>query len=175
MKCHWMLPNTRVTAFTVSELLRENQHEGEGGWGGGWGGGGKITPPPIWVNKGKLFGALLTDLCKAFDCFSHDYLHVKLDAYGFRLSTLKLTRSYLKNRKQKTEINATCNYWKETIFGVPHRSILGPLLFNIFICDFFFSMNEIDFASYDNTPFVARDSIDDVINSLENDSTKLFK
>ena len=88
-----MLPNTRVTAFTVSELLRENQH-GVAEWGGE-GGGGKITALEIWVNKGKLFGALLTDLCKAFDCFSHDYLHAKLDAYGFSLSTLKLTRSYL--------------------------------------------------------------------------------
>ena len=145
-------------------------------WGErGWRGGDKTTALQIWVNKGKFFGALLTDLCKAFDCFSHDYLRAKLDAYGFSLSTLKLTRSYLKNRKRKAEIDATCNSWKETIFGVPQRSILGPLLFNIFICNFFFSMNETDFASYDNTPFVTRDSIDDVINSLENDSTKLFK
>ena len=98
-----MLQNARVTAFTVSELLRENQH------GRGERGEGKITAPKIWFNVGKLFGALLTDLCKAFDCFSHNFLYTKLDAYGFSLSTLKLTRSYLKNRKQKTEIDATCS------------------------------------------------------------------
>ena len=50
------------------------------------------------VDKGKSFGALLTDLSKAFDCLSHDLLLAKLHAYGFSLSTLKLIHSYLKNK-----------------------------------------------------------------------------
>ena len=50
------------------------------------------------VDKGKSFGALLTDLSKAFDCLSHDLLLAKLHAYGFSLSSLKLTYSYLKNK-----------------------------------------------------------------------------
>ena len=45
------------------------------------------------VDKGKSFGALLTDLSKAFDCLSRDLLLVKLHAYGFSLSTLKLIHS----------------------------------------------------------------------------------
>ena len=50
------------------------------------------------VDKGKSFGALLTDLSKAFDCLSHDLLLAKLHAYGFSLSALKLIHSYLKNK-----------------------------------------------------------------------------
>ena len=57
------------------------------------------------------------------------------------------------------------------------RGILGPCLFNIFLCDLFFSMNERDFASCvdDNTPYVTGDRMKDVINELENDSIKPFK
>ena len=51
------------------------------------------------VDKGKCFGALLTDLSKAFDCLSHELLIAKLHAYGFDLPALKLIDSYLSNRK----------------------------------------------------------------------------
>ena len=50
------------------------------------------------VDKGKSFGALLTDLSKTFDCLSHDLLLAKLHAYGFSPSALKLIHSYLKNK-----------------------------------------------------------------------------
>ena len=59
------------------------------------------------VDKGKCFGALQTNLSKAFDCLSHELLIAKLHAYGFNLLTLKLIQSYLSNRKQRTKINAT--------------------------------------------------------------------
>ena len=55
-------------------------------------------------------------------------------------------------------------------------SILGPLLFDIFMFDIVFIVNEIDFSSYadDNTPFVSGDRLEDVLDSLENASLKLF-
>ena len=53
------------------------------------------------LNK-KVFGTLLTDLSKACDCFSHDLLLAKLNAYGFSMAALKLTQTYLSNRKQRT-------------------------------------------------------------------------
>ena len=129
------------------------------------------------IDKGKSFGALLTDLSKAFDCLSHELLLAKLHAYGFNLSALRLIHSYLTKRKQRTKINTEYSSWEEILFGVPQGSILGPLLFNIFLCDLFFIMNETEFASYadDNTPYTSGATIDDVIKKLENDSVLLFK
>ena len=63
------------------------------------------------------------------------------------------------------------------MFGVPQESILGPLLFNNFLCDLIFIMNQTEFAYYadDNTPYTSGQDIDNVIRTLENDSVKLFK
>ena len=79
-----------------------------------------------------MFGALLTDLSKAFDCLDHELLIAKLNAYGFSLTALKLVPNYLSNSKQRTKINSTYISLLEIIFGVPQGSILGPLLFNFF-------------------------------------------
>ena len=57
------------------------------------------------VDKGKTFASLLTDLSKAFDCFPHDLIIAKLNAYGFGLSAIRLMQSYLSNKKQRTKIN----------------------------------------------------------------------
>ena len=123
-------------------------------------------------DKGKSFGALLTDLSKVFDCLPHELLIAKLHSYGFSLNALRLIHSYLSNRRQRTNINESYSSWEETLFGVPQ----GSPLFNIFMCGLFFVVNEIDFASYadDNTPFVSGDRLDDVLVSLENASLKLF-
>ena len=128
-------------------------------------------------DNGKVFGILLTDLSKAFDCLSHELLLAKLHAYGFSLSALRLIHSYLTNRKQRTKINSSYSSWEEILFGVPQGSILGPLLFNVFLCDMFFVVSQTDFAAYadDNTPYVEGNNIDEVINMLENDSIQLFK
>ena len=82
------------------------------------------------VDNGGAFGALLTDLSKAFDCLPHELLIAKLDAHGFDKSSSKLIHSYLSNRKQRVKVNDRYNSWSEILFGVPQRSILGPLLFS---------------------------------------------
>ena len=127
------------------------------------------------VDNKKTFGVLLTDLSKAFDCLSHELLLAKLHAYGFSIPALRLVYSYLKNRKQRTKINSAYSCWEEIIFRVPQESILGPLLFNIFLCDLFYMMSDTDFASYadDDTPYVSADTIDEVIKMRETASVKL--
>ena len=99
-------------------------------------------------DKGKAFGALLTDLSKAFVCLDQELLTAKLNAYGFSLPALRLINDYLSNRKQRTKIENTYSTWLDIIFGVPQGSILGPLLFNVFLADLFFTVNEIDIPSY---------------------------
>ena len=86
------------------------------------------------INKGESFGALLTDLSKAFDCLPHDLLVAKLYAYGLDLKSVTLVHSYLTGRKQRVKIDHIYSSWEEILFGVPQGSILGPLVFNIFVC-----------------------------------------
>ena len=81
------------------------------------------------VVNGGAFGALFTDLSKAFDCLSHELLIAKLNACRFNKNTLKLGNSYLSNRKQRVKINDKYSSWSEILHGVPQGLILGPLLF----------------------------------------------
>ena len=109
------------------------------------------------VDQGGMFGALLTDLSKAFDCLPHDIIIAKLNAYGFDMKALNFIYDYLRNRKQRTKIDNAYSSWQNILYGVPQGSILGPLLFNIDLCDLFFMMNHEHIANYadDNTPCVS--------------------
>ena len=128
------------------------------------------------VDKNKAIGALMMDLSKAFDCLSHDLLIAKLHDYGIYFSSLNILQDYLSNRRQRTKVDFKFSSWKKIISGVPQGSILGPILFNIFICDMFLFLHEAQFTGYadDNTPFVVRDNIPDVISALEEIGEKLL-
>ena len=81
-------------------------------------------------------GTLLTDLLKG--CLGHELFIAKLNPYGFTLPALKLVYDYLSDRKQRTRVNNSYHTWFEILFGIPQGSILGPLLFGIFLTDVFF-------------------------------------
>ena len=127
--------------------------------------------------KKKTFGALLTHLSKAFHCLSHENLLANLHAYGFSIPALRPVYNYLKNIKKRTKINPAFSSREGMLFGAQQGSILGPLLFNRFLCDLFYMISDNDSASYaeDNRPYVSSDTIDEVIKRLENVSIKFFK
>ena len=97
-----------------------------------------------FLDAGGAYGALLTDLSKAFDCLPHEMLIAKLHAYGVDVPSHKLSYSYLTKRKQRVKLNVTYSFWCEIIFAVPQSSILGPLLFNTFLFDLFQFFSDVD-------------------------------
>ena len=82
----------------------------------------------------------------------HELLIAK---FWFDTDALKFIYSYLEGRKQRTRINSSYSSFAEILFGVPQRSILGPLLFNAYICDLFYDIDDLDFACFadDNFPY----------------------
>ena len=78
----------------------------------------------VSVNHGRMFGALMTDLSKAFECLHHELLIAKLDAYGFDITSVKLIQQWLSNRKQMIKVGNAYSSWKEIFYGIPQASIL---------------------------------------------------
>ena len=112
-----------------------------------------------------VFAAVMIELSKTFDCISHKLLLAELHAYGFNESSLKVIISYLKNRTQTTKVVSSFSESPNIIYGVPQGSILGPLLFIIYICDLFIVNKDVNFSSYadDTTPFITVMSFEEII------------
>ena len=100
------------------------------------------------LDNGEYVACLSMDLSKAFDCLPHCLTICKLYSYGVSREACTLIASYLRGRKQRIKLGNSRSEWAELLKGVPQGSILGPLIFNIFLNDVFYFVSTSDLYNY---------------------------
>ena len=129
-------------------------------------------------DKQSKAGTVLLDISKAFDCVNHDIILDKLYHHGIRGSVLDWFKSFLTNRTHYVDINGSKSEPYTPTMGVPQGSVLGPILFLIYINDLRNSSNTLSFSVFADDTSLLLSSIRDLyyetsINEL-NKATELF-
>ena len=126
------------------------------------------------IDDGKFGCGIFIDLRKAFDTVNHDTLLLKLK-YGIRVSMLNWFKSYLTNRNQYVYINGESSKIKELSCGVPQGSVLGPLLFILYINDLPNISKVLDFYLFadDTNIYYESNSLQDLERKINKELGKL--
>ena len=101
----------------------------------------------------------------------------KLHAYGVRRKSLKLLKDYLSSRYQRTKVNGAYSTWEELLTGVPQGSVLGPLLFNIYLNDMFYIIERTEICNFadDTTPYSSCHDLKEAMTNVEHDCSILVE
>ena len=100
------------------------------------------------LDEREVVAAVAVDLSKAFDSVCHGLLLAKLRAYGFSKVALELMSSYLCERRQRVRLDNVYSDWQVVKTGVPQGSLLGLLLFNIYINDLNYNVSNTSLQLY---------------------------
>ena len=118
---------------------------------------------------------MFIDLSKAFDTVDHEILLRKIESYGINERMLKLLKNYLSDRKQYVYYNDTSMDLQQIICGVPQGSILGPLLFLIYVNDLYkasSTLTEVMFVD-DTNLFISNRNIEKLFADMNTELTKI--
>ena len=127
------------------------------------------------MSKGHEIILIFLDFAKAFDKVRHKSLIIKLKAYGYDIKIINWIEDFLRHRKQRVVLGEHYSDWKEVTSGVPQGSVVGPLLFVIFINDMPDVVNHILKLFADDSKLIGiiKDLNDQIL--LQNDIDALVK
>ena len=130
----------------------------------------------VSIDSGKFGCSIFIDLRKAFDTVNHEILLTKLEHYGIRGNMLHWFKSYLSNRKQYVSINGKSSLPLDISCGVPQGSVLGPLLFLLYINDLPNTSNVLNFYLFadDTNIYYESNSLQELEKTINKELNKLY-